>query len=224
MITKKELAGKIDHTLLGQEATLEKVKEVVEFALEYETASVCVSPDRLRFVSEMLKNSSVLACTVIGFPHGTQTTVAKVAEAVEAVENGADELDMVINVGHLKDGNDDYVKEEIQAVVEAADKVVKVIIEASVLTDDEKVRACRLAEEAGADFVKTSTGYAGGGATTADVELMRKTVSNSLQVKASGGIGTLEECLKMLEAGADRIGASRTKDILAELDAQPAQR
>lgn len=224
MITKKELAGKIDHTLLGQEATLEKVKEVVEFALEYETASVCVSPDRLRLVSEMLKNSSVLACTVIGFPHGTQTTVAKVAEAVEAVENGADELDMVINVGHLKDGNDDYVKEEIQAVVEAADKVVKVIIEASVLTDDEKVRACRLAEEAGADFVKTSTGYAGGGATTADVELMRKTVSNSLQVKASGGIRTLEECLKMLEAGADRIGASRTKDILAELDAQPVQR
>lgn len=219
MITKKELAAKIDHTLLGQEATLDKVKEVVEFALEYETASVCVSPDRLPVVSGMLKNSPVLACTVIGFPHGTQTTAAKVAEAVEAVENGADELDMVINVGHLKDGNDDYVKEEIQAVVEAADKVVKVIIEASVLTDDEKVRACRLAEQAGADFVKTSTGYAGGGATTADVELMRKTVSNSLQVKASGGIRSLEDCLKMLEAGADRIGASRSKDILAELDA-----
>ena len=110
MITKKELAGKIDHTLLGPEATLEKVKEVTQFAIEYETASVCVSPDRLQIVSNMLKDSSVLACTVIGFPHGTQTTASKVAEAEEAAENGADELDMVINVAHLKDGNNDYVK------------------------------------------------------------------------------------------------------------------
>lgn len=219
MITKKELASKIDHTLLGQEATLEKIKEVVNFAIEHETASVCVSPDRLQIVSKMLKDSSVLACTVIGFPHGTQTTVSKVAEAKEAAENGADELDMVINVGHLKDGNNDYVKKDIQAVVEATDKVVKVIIETSILTKEEKIKACQLAEEAGADFVKTSTGYAGGGATAEDVELMRKTVSDSLQVKASGGIRSLEDCLKMLEAGADRIGASRSKDILAELDA-----
>lgn len=219
MITKKELASKIDHTLLGQEATLEKVKEVVNFAIEHETASVCVSPDRLKMVSQMLKDSPVLACTVIGFPHGTQTTASKVAESKEAAKNGADELDMVINVGHLKDGNYNYVKEDIQAVVEATDKVVKVIIETSVLTDEEKIKACQLAEEAGADFVKTSTGYAGGGATAEDVELMRKTVSDSLQVKASGGIRSLENCLKMLEAGANRIGASRSKDILAELDA-----
>lgn len=219
MITKKELASKIDHTLLGQEATLEKIKEVVNFAIEHETASVCVSPDRLQIVSKILKGSSVLACTVIGFPHGTQTTASKVAEAKEAAENGADELDMVINVGHLKDGNNDYVKKDIQAVVEATDKVVKVIIETSILTKEEKIKACQLAEEAGADFVKTSTGYAGGGATAEDVELMRKTVSDSLQVKASGGIRSLEDCLKMLEAGADRIGASRSKDILAELDA-----
>lgn len=219
MITKKELASKIDHTLLGQEATLEKIKEVVNFAIEHETASVCVSPDRLQIVSKILKGSSVLACTVIGFPHGTQTTASKVAEAKEAAENGADELDMVINVGHLKDGNNDYVKKDIQAVVEATDKVVKVIIETSILTKEEKIKACQLAEEAGADFVKTSTGYAGGGATAEDVELMRKTVSDSLQVKASGGIRSLEDCLKMLEAGANRIGASRSKDILAELDA-----
>ena len=219
MITKKELAGKIDHTLLGPEATLEKVKEVTQFAIEYETASVCVSPDRLQIVSNMLKDSSVLACTVIGFPHGTQTTASKVAEAEEAAENGADELDMVINVGHLKDGNNDYVKKDIQAVVQATDKVVKVIIETSLLTEEEKIKACQLAEEAGADFVKTSTGYTGGGATAEDVKLMRETVSDALQVKASGGIRSLEGCLKMLEAGADRIGASRSKDILAELDA-----
>lgn len=219
MITKKELAGKIDHTLLGPEATLEKVKEVTQFAIEYETASVCVSPDRLQIVSNMLKNSSVLACTVIGFPHGTQTTASKVAEAEEAAENGADELDMVINVGHLKDGNNDYVKKDIQAVVQATDKVVKVIIETSLLTEEEKIKACQLAEEAGADFVKTSTGYTGGGATAEDVKLMRETVSDALQVKASGGIRSLEGCLKMLEAGADRIGASRSRDILAECDA-----
>ncbi|MDO5457091.1 MAG: deoxyribose-phosphate aldolase [Atopococcus tabaci] len=219
MITKKELAGKIDHTLLGPEATLEKVKEVTQFAIEYETASVCVSPDRLQIVSNMLKDSSVLACTVIGFPHGTQTTASKVAEAEEAAENGADELDMVINVGHLKDGNNDYVKKDIQAVVQATDKVVKVIIETSLLTEEEKIKACQLAEEAGADFVKTSTGYTGGGATAEDVKLMRETVSDALQVKASGGIRSLEGCLKMLEAGADRIGASRSRDILAECDA-----
>lgn len=219
MITKKELASKIDHTLLGQEATLEKIKEVVNFAIEHETASVCVSPDRLQIVSKMLKDSSVLACTVIGFPHGTQTTVSKVAEAKEAAENGADELDMVINVGHLKDGNNDYVKKDIQAVVQATDKVVKVIIETSLLTEEEKIKACQLAEEAGADFVKTSTGYTGGGATAEDVKLMRETVSDALQVKASGGIRSLEGCLKMLEAGADRIGASRSRDILAECDA-----
>lgn len=219
MITKKELAGKIDHTLLGPEATLEKVKEVTQFAIEYETASVCVSPDRLQIVSNMLKDSSVLACTVIGFPHGTQTTASKVAEAEEAAENGADELDMVINVGHLKDGNNDYVKKDIQAVVQATDKVVKVIIETSLLTEEEKIKACQLAEEAGADFVKTSTGYTGGGATAEDVKLMRETVSDALQVKASGGIRSLEGCLKMLEAGADRIGTSRSRDILAECDA-----
>lgn len=214
-LKKEDLASYIDHTLLGFQVTAEKVKEAVNFAKDNQTASVCVSPDRLALVVDLLADSSVKACTVIGFPHGTQTTAAKVFEAEEAIKQGADELDMVINVGLLLDGEEEAVEEEIRQVVEAAQgKAVKVIIETAELTDDLIVKACQLSENAGAHFVKTSTGYGSGGATVETVALMKETVGDRLQVKASGGIRSYEDCLAMIEAGADRIGASRGQAIL----------
>lgn len=214
---KAELAKKIDHTMLGPEVTRDQVEEGVAYAKELGTASVCVSPDRLKLVADLLQGSDVLACTVVGFPHGTQTAETKVAETKQALADGAQEIDMVMNVGHLLEGNVDYVKNEIEAVVQAAGVTTKVIIETACLTDQQIVQACQLAEEAGAAFVKTSTGYASDGAKVEDVRLMRETVSDQVSVKASGGIRTLDDCLAMIEAGADRIGASRTTSILADL-------
>ncbi|BCP61737.1 deoxyribose-phosphate aldolase [Streptococcus suis] len=199
----------IDHTILKPETTQEQVEKILSEAKEYDFASVCVNPTWVSLAAESLKDSDVKVCTVIGFPLGANTSAVKAFETKDAIANGADEIDMVINVGALKSGNDALVLDDIKAVVDASgDKLVKVIIETCLLTDDEKVRACQLSKEAGADYVKTSTGFSTGGATVADVALMRKTVGPDMGVKASGGARSYEDAIAFIEAGASRIGAS----------------
>ncbi|MBP6171300.1 MAG: deoxyribose-phosphate aldolase [Streptococcus sp.] len=199
----------IDHTILKPETTQEQVEKILSEAKEYDFASVCVNPTWVSLAAESLKDSDVKVCTVIGFPLGANTSAVKAFETEDAIANGADEIDMVINIGALKAGNDALVLDDIKAVVDASgDKLVKVIIEACLLTDDEKVRACQLSKEAGADYVKTSTGFSTGGATVADVALMRKTVGPDMGVKASGGARSYEDAIAFIEAGASRIGAS----------------
>ncbi|BDD38577.1 MULTISPECIES: deoxyribose-phosphate aldolase [Streptococcus] len=199
----------IDHTILKPETTQEQVEKILAEAKEYDFASVCVNPTWVALAAESLKDSDVKVCTVIGFPLGANTPAVKAFETKDAIANGADEIDMVINIGALKSGNYDLVFEDIKAVVEASDnKLVKVIIETCLLTEDEKVKACQLSQEAGADYVKTSTGFSTGGATVADVALMRKTVGPDLGVKASGGARSYEDAIAFIEAGATRIGAS----------------
>ncbi|HFU4463219.1 TPA: deoxyribose-phosphate aldolase [Streptococcus suis] len=199
----------IDHTVLKPETTKEQVTKVLEEAKEYDFASVCINPTWVSFAAEGLKGTDVKVCTVIGFPLGANTPAVKAFETKDAIENGADEIDMVINIGALKDKNYDLVLEDIKAVVDASgDKLVKVIIEACLLTDEEKVKACELSKEAGADFVKTSTGFSTGGATVEDVALMRKTVGSEMGVKASGGARSYEDAIAFIDAGASRIGAS----------------
>ncbi|MGU7877153.1 deoxyribose-phosphate aldolase [Streptococcus suis] len=199
----------IDHTILKPETTQEQVEKILAEAKEYDFASVCVNPTWVALAAESLKDSDVKVCTVIGFPLGANTPAVKAFETKDAISNGADEIDMVINIGALKTGNYDLVLEDIKAVVAASgDKLVKVIIEACLLTDDEKVKACQLSQEAGADYVKTSTGFSIGGATVADVALMRKTVGPDMGVKASGGARSYEDAIAFIEAGASRIGAS----------------
>ena len=217
---KKPLPKYIDHTLLKPEATKEQVKKLCLEALGQGFASVCVNSCHAALVSEMLSGSDVLTCCVVGFPLGAMLTKAKAYETQAAVSEGAREIDMVINVGALKAGDRQLVRDDIAAVVKAAgDKaIVKVIIETCLLTDEEKVTACELSKEAGAHFVKTSTGFGGGGATALDVALMRKTVGQKLGVKASGGIRGLDAALSMIEAGADRIGASAGVQIIKEAE------
>ena len=199
----------IDHTILKPETTQEQVEKILSEAKEYDFASVCVNPTWVSLAAESLKDTDVKVCTVIGFPLGANTSAVKAFETEDAIANGADEIDMVINVGALKAGNDALVLDDIKAVVDASgDKLVKVIIETCLLTDDEKVRACQLSKEAGADYVKTSTGFSSGGATVADVALMRKTVGPDMGVKASGGARSYEDAIAFIEAGASRIGAS----------------
>ncbi|HEM5976620.1 TPA: deoxyribose-phosphate aldolase [Streptococcus suis] len=199
----------IDHTILKPATTQEQVEKILAEAKEYDFASVCVNPTWVALAAESLKDSDVKVCTVIGFPLGANTPAVKAFETKDAISNGADEIDMVINIGALKTGNYDLVLEDIKAVVAASgDKLVKVIIEACLLTDDEKVKACQLSQEAGADYVKTSTGFSTGGATVADVALMRKTVGPDMGVKASGGARSYEDAIAFIEAGASRIGAS----------------
>ncbi|MEH7113726.1 deoxyribose-phosphate aldolase [Neobacillus niacini] len=201
----------IDHTLLKADATKEAIVKLVEEAKEYSFASVCVNPTWVKIAAEMLKDTpEVKVCTVIGFPLGASTSETKAFETKNAIENGANEIDMVINISALKDKQDDLVKKDITAVVEAAKgkALTKVIIETCLLTNEEKVRACELAVKAGADFVKTSTGFSTGGATVEDIRLMRETVGPEIGVKASGGVRSLEDALAMVEAGATRIGAS----------------
>ncbi|TGE31735.1 deoxyribose-phosphate aldolase [Desulfosporosinus sp. Sb-LF] len=221
-MTKNELAKLIDHTILKAIATQEDVTKLCNEALEYEFASVCINPSFVPLAANLLKDSSVLVCTVIGFPLGSTSTAAKAFEAQEAVKNGALEVDMVINVGALKERREDVVFQDISAVVEAAkganpEAITKVIIETCYLTDEEKVLACQLAKKAGAHFVKTSTGFGSGGATAHDISLMRQTVGPEMGVKASGGIKNLEQVLEMVKAGASRIGASAGVDIVKEL-------
>lgn len=212
----KNIASMIDHTILKPDVTIEQVKKVCDEAKEYNFASVCVNPYYVSFVSEQLKGTDVKVTSVIGFPLGCTSKEVKAFEAQEAVNNGANELDMVINVGALKDKQDGVVKEDIKAVVDAAgDKAeVKVIIETCLLTEEEKIRACKLAKEAGAHFVKTSTGFSSGGATVEDIKLMRKTVGPNIGVKASGGIRDIEKAEAMIEAGATRLGASSSVAIV----------
>ena len=199
----------IDHTILKPETTQEQVEKILSEAKEYDFASVCVNPTWVSLAAESLKDTDVKVCTVIGFPLGANTSAVKAFETKDAIANGADEIDMVINIGALKAGNDALVLDDIKAVVDASgDKLVKVIIEACLLTDDEKLRACQLSKEAGADYVKTSTGFSTGGATVADVALMRKTVGPDMGVKASGGARSYEDAIAFIEAGASRIGAS----------------
>lgn len=199
----------IDHTLLKPDASQEQIETLIEEAKKYDFASVCVNPTWVSFAAQSLKGTDVKICTVIGFPLGANTPELKVFETSDAIRNGANEIDMVINIGALKSQNFDLVEKDIRAVVEAAKgTLVKVIIETSLLTDDEKVKACQIAQKAGADFVKTSTGFSTGGATVADVALMRKTVGPDMGVKASGGARSYEDALAFIKAGATRIGAS----------------
>ncbi|MCR5794149.1 MAG: deoxyribose-phosphate aldolase [Solobacterium sp.] len=207
----------IDHTLLKPNAQKDQVTKLCEEAKQYDFASVCVNPCWIPLAKELLQGTDVKVCVVIGFPLGAMTTEAKVFEAKDAVEKGAQEVDMVINVGMLKDGCDAYVTEEIRKIKEAVgDKVLKVIIETCLLTDEEKVRACLDAKAAGADFVKTSTGFSTGGATVHDVRLMKETVGDALKVKASGGVRTKETMKEMVEAGAERIGTSSGIALVSE--------
>lgn len=208
----------IDHTLLKPEATKEQIKKLCEEAAEYGFHSVCVNSCFVSYCAELLKGTGVKVCTVIGFPLGAMSTQGKVAEAAAAVADGAEELDMVIPIGMIKSGDWEYVKNDVEAVVEATkdQAIVKVILETCLLTDEEKVKACVICKEAGAAFVKTSTGFSKGGATAEDVALMRKTVGTDMGVKASGGIRTLDDVKKMVQAGADRIGASAGVTIVKE--------
>ena len=213
----KPIASYIDHTLLKADATMDDITRIAGEAASYGFASVCANPCWVPLCRKLLDGTGVKVCTVVGFPLGAASSRAKAAETAAAVEDGADEIDMVINIGYLRSGMDDEVLGDIKAVREAClGKVLKVIIEACLLTDEEKIRACRLAEEAGADFVKTSTGFSSGGATVADVALMRKAVGGRLKVKAAGGIRTLADARAMIGAGASRIGASAGIAIVRE--------
>lgn len=199
----------IDHTLLKADATSAQVKKLCEEAVEHNFMSVCINPGFVKEANYHLAETDVLVCTVIGFPLGATSTAAKVFETEEAILDGANEIDMVINVSKLKDGDDVYVFDEIRQIKEACGQLtLKVIIETSLLTEEEKIRACQIAKKAGADFVKTSTGFSTGGATVEDIMLMRKTVGPDLGVKASGGVRDLETMQAMIKAGATRIGTS----------------
>lgn len=210
-----KLNSYIDHTNLKPEAQIDNIKKLVDEAIANDFYSVCVNGTYVKGIKEY--NKDVRIAVVVGFPLGAMTTKAKAYEAKCAIEDGASEIDMVIAVGRLKDKDYDYVLEDIKAVKEAiGDKTLKVIIETCLLTDEEKIKACELSEKAGADFVKTSTGFSTGGANVADVALMKKTVGDRLKVKASGGIHTRDEALALVEAGADRIGASKSIDICKE--------
>jgi deoxyribose-phosphate aldolase len=203
------LAKYIDHTILKPDARQDEVERICEEAKEYGFASVCVNVAHTKFVSEALKDSDVKTCTVVGFPLGAVLPEVKAYETGKAVENGSDEIDMVINIGALKDQDYELVERDIKAVVAAAEgALVKVIFETCLLSSDEIVKACELSMAAGADFVKTSTGFSTGGATVEDVILMKKTIGNAGKVKASGGIRDYDQAIKMIEAGAERIGAS----------------
>ncbi len=209
----------IDHTILKATATYDDILKLCNEANQYHFASVCVNPSNVSLAHKLLDGTDVLTCTVIGFPLGANTMDVKVYETTKAIADGADEVDMVINIGQAKAHNWDYVYEEIKAVVEAANGVlVKVIIETCYLSDEEKVMACKMAAKAGADFVKTSTGFGSGGATVEDVRLMKKTVGDACKVKASGGIRDVAAFKAMIEAGAERIGCSCGTKIMEELN------
>ena len=218
----KNLSRYIDHTLLKADATEKEVIKLCNEAKEYDFFSVCINPGFVELAAKELSESNVAVCTVIGFPLGASTPETKAFETRDAIQKGAAEVDMVINISKLKDKKDEEVLKDIKAVVDAADKkaLVKVIIETCLLTDEEKERACKLAKDAGADFVKTSTGFSTGGATKEDIALMRKTVGTEMGVKASGGVRTYEDAVTMIESGATRIGASASIAIVTASKAQ----
>ena len=209
----------VDHTILKADATKDKVDKVLEFAKTNGTASVCINPYYVKYASDYLKGTGVLVCTVIGFPLGQNTKEVKLFETIDAINNGADEIDMVINVAALKDKNYEYVRQEIKEIYTAVNwhnKILKVIIENAYLTDDEKRKVCEICKEIGVDFVKTSTGFAPTGATATDVKLMKEVVGNTCKIKAAGGIKNKSDVDALYEAGARRFGVSRTEDILKE--------
>lgn len=213
----KPLNKYFDHTLLKPEATSDQIDKIIEEAREYDFYSVCVNSSYVSRCYEALKDTDVKVAAVVGFPLGACTTQSKAFETEEACMDGASEIDMVLNVGKFKSFDYDYIRDDIKAVVMAAEKfgaIVKVILETCLLTKDEIVEACKLAKEAGAHFVKTSTGFSTGGATEEDVALMKKTVGDTMQVKASGGIRDYETAMKMIEAGADRLGCSASVNIM----------
>jgi deoxyribose-phosphate aldolase len=214
----KNIAGKIDHTLLKPDATPDEIQKLCDEAAKFKFASVCVNPGYVSLCKNLLKGSGVKVCTVIGFPLGSTTTEVKRFEAEQAIQNGAEEIDMVMNVGQHKQGNYDYVFNDINQVVLTAKKhnaICKVILETALLTDEEKIKACVICKKAGANFVKTSTGFSKGGATVGDIALMKYIVGSSIGVKASGGIRSKEDAQAMIASGADRIGASASVMIVS---------
>ena len=212
-MTNEQIFAMVDHTLLAQTATWEQIRAICDDALRFHTASVCIPPCYVRAAKEYL-GERMKVCTVIGFPNGNHTTAAKVFETKDALENGADEIDMVINVGMLKAGETGYVLDEIKAVREACEgKILKVIIETCLLTDEEKIAMCDLVTRSGADFIKTSTGFSTGGATFADVELFAKHVGEGVKIKAAGGISSFADAEQFIALGASRLGTSRLVKI-----------
>ena len=210
----QKILSRCDHTLLAQTATWEEIRAICDDGIRFGTASVCIPPSFVKAAKEYVKDRLQI-CTVIGFPNGYNTTAVKVFETRDAVASGADEIDMVINLGDLKDGNDEKILEEIRAVKAACDgKLLKVIIETCLLNEDEKLRMCRVVTEAGADYIKTSTGFSTGGATREDVALMRRNVGKDVKVKAAGGIATLDDANDFIALGADRLGTSRVVRIV----------
>ena len=219
-MTQKEILSMVDHTLLLQTATWEEIKAICDDGIKYETASVCIPTCYVKQANEYM-GGKCKVCTVIGFPNGNYTTATKVFETKDALENGADEIDMVINVGMLKAGEYDYVLNEIKAIKEACgDHILKVIIETCLLTDEEKIKMCEIVTAAGADFIKTSTGFSTAGATFADVELFAKHVGPNVKIKAAGGISSMDDAEKFIELGATRLGTSRIVKIVKNEAAQ----
>lgn len=212
---RAEILNKVDHTLLAQTATWKEIDALCREAEEYHTASVCIPPSYIAKVREAYPKMNI--CTVIGFPNGYNTTACKVMETEDAIKNGADEVDMVINLGWVKDSRYDEILDEIRQLKAAAgDKILKVIIETCLLTEDEKVKMCEVVSKSGADFIKTSTGFSKGGATAADVKLMRENCAAEVKVKAAGGISTLEDAELFVSLGADRLGSSRVVRLVRE--------
>ena len=213
----KEILGKCDHTLLKQDAGWEDIKEICDDAVKYNTASICIPPCFVKKASDYL-NGKIKVCTVIGFPNGNMTTEVKAFEAEDAIRNGADEIDMVINIGMLKAGCDDYVLEEIKTLRQVCrDHILKVIVETCMLTEEEKIRICDIVTRADADYIKTSTGFSTGGATFEDVKLFKEHVGENVKIKASGGISSLEDAERFIELGADRLGTSRVVKLAKQL-------
>lgn len=217
-MNKKDILKTVDHTLLGQAATWEDIRQILDDAINFGCASACIPPSYVKQAAEYAAGKLPI-CTVIGFPNGYNTTAVKVFETKDAIANGASEIDMVINVGHLKDKRYQEIEDEICQIHEACgDKILKVIIETCLLTDEEKIKMCEIVTNAGAEYIKTSTGFSKGGATFADVELMRKQVGNHVKVKAAGGIASLDDAEEFLRLGAERLGTSRIVKILKNAD------
>ena len=218
-MSEEEILEHVDHTLLLQTATWEEIRQICDDAMQYQTASVCIPPSYVKQASEYVQGS-VPVCTVIGFPNGYMTTKAKEFETRDAIANGTSEIDMVINVGWLKDKKYDLITEEIRILkVACGDKILKVIIETCLLEEEEKVKMCEIVTEAGADYIKTSTGFSSGGATFEDVELFAKHVGSQVKIKAAGGITSMEDARRFLELGADRLGTSRIIKLLKKEEA-----
>ena len=218
-MSEEEILEHVDHTLLLQTATWEEIRQICDDAMQYQTASVCIPPSYVKQASEYVQGS-VSVCTVIGFPNGYMTTKAKEFETRDAIANGASEIDMVINVGWLKDKKYDLITEEIRILKAVfGDKILKVIIETCLLEEEEKIKMCEIVTEAGADYIKTSTGFSSGGATFEDVELFAKHVGSQVKIKAAGGITSMEDARRFLELGADRLGTSRIIKLLKKEEA-----